>query len=533
MSTIDKIKIKNVIYDISADYSNIENAPTFKTINDQSVLGEGNIELVTTQVIISKNLYQIIDKNSEKQFLTASTGETKSTTSDYRVSDYIAVNQAGKYVTTSYTINKCLLPFSVRSICAYRNDKSYISGTENVAKFIIPEDTEYIRICVSSAFTNAFNYEPQLEITDDGIPTFYVPYKQSAIGIDEQTLANNKTLTLENINNNFACAIPKKVYGIVGESLKIFNKNILSHPKYNIAYYTKRAITTGALTRVDNFDDYGMLSFTSAGKSLVPYEIYDDNYNIVYKENIEVNTTSNIAPTTTIMVIGDSTVAQNNSQSHSSLISWLKSYFGETNPLTLLGTRGSTEYEHEGRSGWKAEEYCTIASKSNVINAFWNSTTSKFDFSYYMETYYPNTTLNTVFIQLGINDLISSTIKDFKGEQVCEYIDEIVTSIKEYASFKSATINIVVNMPIPPNSDGTSFSNAYAGEHVEWMYRYSIIKYNYLLNKKYYFDDNVDILGVNVPIDTYVEISDGVHPNQNGYKNMAKTMYDYLANKGE
>lgn len=47
MSTIDKIKIKNVIYDISSDYSNIENTPTFKTINSETILGSGNINTGT------------------------------------------------------------------------------------------------------------------------------------------------------------------------------------------------------------------------------------------------------------------------------------------------------------------------------------------------------------------------------------------------------------------------------------------------------------------------------------------------------
>lgn len=47
MSTIDKIKVKNVIYDISADYSNIENTPTFKTINSETILGSGNISTGT------------------------------------------------------------------------------------------------------------------------------------------------------------------------------------------------------------------------------------------------------------------------------------------------------------------------------------------------------------------------------------------------------------------------------------------------------------------------------------------------------
>lgn len=45
MSKIKSMRIDDISYDIGADYSNIDNTPTFKTINGQSILGEGNINI--------------------------------------------------------------------------------------------------------------------------------------------------------------------------------------------------------------------------------------------------------------------------------------------------------------------------------------------------------------------------------------------------------------------------------------------------------------------------------------------------------
>lgn len=45
MSKIKSMRIDDVSYDIGADYSNIDNTPTFKTINGQTITGTGNITI--------------------------------------------------------------------------------------------------------------------------------------------------------------------------------------------------------------------------------------------------------------------------------------------------------------------------------------------------------------------------------------------------------------------------------------------------------------------------------------------------------
>ena len=79
--------------------------------------------------------------------------------------------------------------------------------------------------------------------------------------------------------------------------------------------------------------------------------------------------------------------------------------------LTLLGTRKTENYgiAHEGRGAWSTANYLksesvTLKGSSAVPNAFYNPDTKGFDFSYYMETYYPNVKLDFVVINLGAND---------------------------------------------------------------------------------------------------------------------------------
>lgn len=58
----------------------------------------------------------------------------------------------------------------------------------------------------------------------------------------------------------------------------------------------------------------------------------------------------------------------------------------------------------EGRSGWKAIDHTTQASVNGVTNPFWNPSTSKFDFAYYLSSH-GLATPDVVTLFLGINDV--------------------------------------------------------------------------------------------------------------------------------
>ncbi len=136
------------------------------------------------------------------------------------------------------------------------------------------------------------------------------------------------------------------------------------------------------------------------------------------------------------------------------------------------------------------------------------------------------TGVDAVFIQLGINDLISSSIEDFSGNNIIEYIDEMVSSVKSYSN----SVKIVINMVIPPNSDGSTFAAKYHGLQSEFIYRYNTLRYNQLLTDRYREDNRVTILGINTELDTNVDIWDGVHPDTSGHQKIARTIYNYLTN---
>lgn len=64
------------------------------------------------------------------------------------------------------------------------------------------------------------------------------------------------------------------------------------------------------------------------------------------------------------------------------------------------------------------------------INPFYNTSTEKFDFSYYM-TQQGYTDVDYVFINLGTNDLNRSPMTE---TDIMGYYDEMITSIKQYNS---------------------------------------------------------------------------------------------------
>ena len=111
--------------------------------------------------------------------------------------------------------------------------------------------------------------------------------------------------------------------------------------------------------------------------------------------------------------------------------------------LTLLGTRSvkSSGICHEGRGAWSTANFLktdslTLPGATEVKNAFWNPSTSRFDFAYYMAENYPGKTVDFVVINLGANDGFS------KGS--VENLEAMTASIKDYAKKSGHEIVVIV-----------------------------------------------------------------------------------------
>ena len=199
---------------------------------------------------------------------------------------------------------------------------------------------------------------------------------------------------------------------------------------------------------------------------------------------------------------------------------------------TETDTPGYTIY-HEGRSGWSAYDYTEQASKGTVNNAFWNSSTSSFDFSYYMTT---NNFSNIDFVMLNLG-----TNGYNQTSRTVDAISEMITSIHDY----DPNIKIFVSL-IPPatNQDGCGQHNGMFSSGNYKYYQLLLIQ-NYLSNfqdeienvyvTEAYF--NIDIqydfprktVAVSSRNPYEITINDNnVHLNRYGYLKLADVYYNNL-----
>jgi len=190
--------------------------------------------------------------------------------------------------------------------------------------------------------------------------------------------------------------------------------------------------------------------------------------------------------------------------------------------LTLLGTRGSGTNKHEGRAGWTADNYVKNASVDTVTNAFYNPSTSKFDFSYYM-TQNPISTPTFVLINLGINDVAQKIPND----TTISNLQIMINSIRAYNS----NIKILLCLPIPPST-----------ERVDQHYLNMTSLYDAIL--KNFANENIPCLNLVLDRETsfpttttqmsardttlVTKVTDTIHPIDAGYFQMADALYGYL-----
>ena len=211
--------------------------------------------------------------------------------------------------------------------------------------------------------------------------------------------------------------------------------------------------------------------------------------------------------------------------------------------LTLLGSRGSGANLHEGRAGWKTINYTTNAPAEGLTNAFWNPTTSSFDFAYYMaQMGYTGT--DYVNINLGINDVFvylddASLNSEIAG--VLTRFDTMIASIKAY----NTNIKIGIAVTIPPSKDQDAFGKNYGSAQTQWRYKRNNFMFVEKLIDKYKNREGelLYLVPINVNLDTVhnMEVetvaansrnttkitrqANGVHPAIAGFNQIADVFY--------
>jgi len=305
-------------------------------------------------------------------------------------------------------------------------------------------------------------------------------------------------------------SLPDYVNLRVGSEFRVYFRNVLS--REDVMLWVGR--NSGLETFY--FDEYMSISAAKEGTYLLPWKVYDKAFNLLEKGELEVRACAKTpALTTKVMVIGDSTVANG---TMTAKVSELYANDGAT--LMLLGTRGNAT--HEGRAGWTAKMYCTLASSQDTENPFYNK---GFDFAHYMSNQKNSFKgIQAVAIQLGINDIFTDKDTEYSGEKALGYIAEMVSSILDY----DKSIKVIINLPITPNSNAEAFTRAYNTDQIRWIYNRNIIRFARDLREYFADNENVTVSASNCILDTETQINDGVHPTTDGYNALGTRLYEVL-----
>lgn len=221
------------------------------------------------------------------------------------------------------------------------------------------------------------------------------------------------------------------------------------------------------------------------------------------------------------IVIGDSITGRG------VLTQYIKQYAAaDSVKVRLTGTRGTGTNRHEGRSGWRTYDYTNRQSSGGVVNAFYNPSTRKFDFTYYMRTY-GFITPDYVLIELGINDTFNyytdSTL-NAEIKNILSRYESMISSI--HAWNRSIRIGILVT--IPPTSIESTFKADYGTRQTLGRYQRNNAMWVAALKNKFKGRESSYIYLV--PTDTGIDRAHifGVHPDDIGYQQMAAVVWAWM-----
>lgn len=200
--------------------------------------------------------------------------------------------------------------------------------------------------------------------------------------------------------------------------------------------------------------------------------------------------------------------------------------------VTLVGTKGSSPYKHEGNSGWRLFTYAKCSNQNadfstkSRVNPFWNPSTNQFDFAYYINSNNLQTP-DIVFVNLGTNDFARGN--HTTDAEILEYADIITASIKAFDVNIKIVFWLPTQLPVGINAGYNRWS---------WINNYSRILINNkeelnideLCPVRYSFDCYEDGQFTTQTINDheYKLLSDITHPSNIGYKHIGQMIIPYI-----
>lgn len=499
------------------------------TIERMSPLESPDNAMVYTEA--SRNLFDK-DKATRGGYIHYQDGGWR-TQSLYSVSDYIPVEPSGWYTKND-----------AQQVVFFDATKKFISGVPAATTFQVPANAYFMRVAIATASIDTL----QIEVGQKR--TAFCEYGGLKIDRDKMEMALSKQVQLKFL-------LPSKIRIYRGQHFDIYFDGVLKYyqefQKGNY-YVTAQTVTTGtdAVLKGKIVDNKWFYKPTATEVFKIRFRVVETfTETTIDEQDVEFTVVEKPTGSLNIVTIGDSFT---DGYGITKRVAELMEADGLTSNFIGLHDTGKDGVKDDAWAGWSWEHFSRGASgykrtdrpdsgATSTVNQFYNPTTKKFDFAYYMSTYQPGKTVDTVIINLGLNDVQQKTIATVKQKmgQSRSDVQAILDSIKAY----SPTIKIFVGLVPKQTSDNafissysTTYNNSERLNHNvelfnEMLLEMETMKNVYIMPTNANFDRENSYLTTNLVTnqmsDVAVARASDIHPNPTGTEYISRTIYQALS----
>ncbi|TMV43038.1 SGNH/GDSL hydrolase family protein [Paenibacillus mesophilus] len=275
---------------------------------------------------------------------------------------------------------------------------------------------------------------------------------------------------------------------------------------------------------------------TELGNVPLTVEVYSEEGVLLSAADtvVQVKATDGNGGSRTILFVGDSTTAAG-----AYTAELLRLFALDSDNLKLIGKQGTAPNVHEGLGGWRVDSFFEKEGSPFVFGG-------AFNFCRYMrDNGFEDSGLTDLCVHLGINDVWLE--KD--DEAVAKLLERempMLESMFESVWAYDASIRIGIMIVIPPSLTQDSFGASYGTRQTRRRYKRNVFLWNQELIRRFGNREGFELVPVNVNLDTVNSmpselvpansrssvtirrLNNGVHPAQEGYKQMADVLYYWL-----
>lgn len=304
--------------------------------------------------------------------------------------------------------------------------------------FVCPEG--YIYLYPTFQQLDAINNK--MFVNSNYIPSNYIPYGQDS-SIHYMSNLYSETIKIEE-ERIPEIQLPNTIYLLDGDLFSIYYENVI---KYSQEYRHKNYYIATHFIKSDNTEikmsSSGIAQVFDYKVNLLPnrstyptFKIKFDIKNTYTNQTVSTKTINfivleNTNPTNPIVTvtIGDSFT--DDFGVSGCQYELFNSKIG--NGINMIGTMNTSNpnAKDDAIAGWNFASYLTTKTRTQTgqVNPFYDDSKSRFNFQYYIDTYYPTTQINAVVIYLGINSIVWGDYAYQTNPDIIGQAKEMINSI--------------------------------------------------------------------------------------------------------